>query len=93
MQAQEFLSALPMIKKLDSVKTICGLSNVSYGLPNRGIINSTFLAMAVQAGLDAAILDPTDKLVASSIAASRVVLCRDGYCAEYIKAYREGKLV
>jgi cobalamin-dependent methionine synthase I len=93
MQAQEFLHSLPMIKKLDEVKTVCGLSNVSYGLPNRAVINSTFLSMAVQAGLDAAILDPTDKLVVSSIAASRVVLCRDGYCAEYIKAYRDGKLI
>ena len=93
MQAQEFLRSIPMIKKLDDVKTVCGLSNVSYGLPNRPVINSTFLAMAVQAGLDAAILDPTDKLVVSSIAASRVVLCHDGYCAEYIKAFREGKLV
>jgi 5-methyltetrahydrofolate--homocysteine methyltransferase len=93
MQAQEFLHAIPMIKKLDNVKTICGLSNVSYGLPNRHVINATFLAMAVQAGLDAAILDPTHKLIVSSIAASRVVLCRDGYCAEYIKAYRDGKLI
>ena len=93
MQAQEFLQSIPMIKKLGNVKTICGLSNVSYGLPHRAVINATFLAMAVQAGLDAAILDPTDKLIISSIAASRVVLCRDGYCAEYIRAYRDGKLI
>jgi 5-methyltetrahydrofolate--homocysteine methyltransferase len=93
MQAREFLHAIPLIKRLDNVKTVCGLSNVSYGLPRRHIINATFLSMAVQAGLDAAILDPTDKLIASSVAASRVVLCRDGYCADYIKAYREGRLI
>jgi len=93
MQAQEFLRAIPMIKKLGGVKTVCGLSNISYGLPNRSVINSTFLSMATQAGLDASILDPTDKLVVSSIAAARVVLSRDGYCADYIKAYREGRLV
>jgi 5-methyltetrahydrofolate--homocysteine methyltransferase len=93
MQAQEFLASIPMIKKLDRAKTICGLSNVSYGLPNRSVINATFLSMATQAGLDAAILDPTDKLVHSSLAASRVVMCRDGHCAEYIRAYREGRLV
>ncbi len=92
-QATEFLRSIPMIKKLDNVKTICGLSNVSFGLPNRGLINSIFLSMAIQAGLDAAILDPTDRQVAMSIAASRALLCQDGYCAEYIKAYREGKLV
>jgi 5-methyltetrahydrofolate corrinoid/iron sulfur protein methyltransferase len=93
MQAQEFLKSLPLIKKLDKVKTICGLSNVSYGLPNRPVINATFLSMATQAGLDAAILDPTDRLVHSSIAASRVVMCRDGHCAEYIRAYREKRLI
>lgn len=92
LQAQEFLKALPLIKKLDDVKTVCGLSNVSYGLPNRSVINATFLSMAINAGLDAAILDPTDKLVTSCVAASRAVLCLDGYCAEYIKAYREGRL-
>lgn len=93
MQAQEFLASIPLIKKLDKAKTICGLSNVSYGLPNRSVINSTFLSMAVEAGLDAAILDPTDKLVHSALAATRVIMCRDGHCAEYIRAYREGRLV
>ena len=92
-QAQEFLRSIPIIKRLDGANTVCGLSNVSYGLPNRAVINATFLAMAVQAGLDAAILDPTDRLVTSSIAASRVITCRDGYCADYIKAFRAGKLI
>jgi len=89
---QEFLRSIPLIKKLDNVKTVCGLSNVSYGLPNRSVINATFLSMAIQAGLDAAILDPTDKLVSTCIAASRALLCQDGYCAEYIRAFREGRL-
>ncbi|MBI5124528.1 MAG: methyltetrahydrofolate cobalamin methyltransferase, partial [Candidatus Omnitrophica bacterium] len=56
-------------------------------------INSTFLAMAVQSGLDAAILDPTDKQIVSTVAASRALLCDDEYCAAYIKAFREEKLV
>jgi 5-methyltetrahydrofolate--homocysteine methyltransferase len=93
LQGQEFLKAIPMIKKLGDVKTICGLSNISFGLPRRNVINATFLAMAAQAGLDAAILDPTDAMVATSIAAVRAILCQDGYCAEYIKAFREGRLV
>ncbi len=90
-QVKEFLRSIPMIKSL-GVKTVCGLSNVSYGLPSRKVINSTFLAMAIQAGLDAAILDPTDRQVMSSITASRALLCDDEYCAEYIKAFREGRL-
>lgn len=92
-QAQEFLGAIPMIKSLSGVKTICGLSNVSFGLPNRKLINSVFLVMALQAGLDAAILDPLDSHAISSITASKALLCNDEYCAGYIKAFREGKLV
>ena len=92
-QAYEFLMSIPRIKSLGKVKTICGLSNVSFGLPNRKLINSSFLAMAIAAGLDAAILDPLDSHIVSSIAAAHALLSRDEYCAEYIKAYREGKLI
>lgn len=91
-QAKEVLRSIPMIKSLGS-KTICGLSNVSFGLPDRKLINSVFLTMAIQSGLDAAILDPTEKHIMSNIAASRALLCDDDYCAEYIKAFREGKLI
>jgi cobalamin-dependent methionine synthase I len=91
-QAKEFLRSIPMIKSLGA-RTVCGLSNISYGLPDRKIINSTFLAMAIHSGLDAAILDPTDKNIISSIRASSALLCDDEYCAEYIKAFREGRLL
>jgi 5-methyltetrahydrofolate--homocysteine methyltransferase len=43
------------------VKTIIGLSNISYGLPERKLINQNFLVLAMTSGLDAAILDSTDK--------------------------------
>jgi len=92
-QAVQFLKSLHLIKDLGGAKTICGLSNVSFGLPNRRLVNSTFLSMAVHAGLDAAILDPTDKQIHSSLRASKALTCRDEYCSEYIRAFREGKLV
>lgn len=92
MQAKEFLRSIPMIKDLGA-NTICGLSNVSFGLPNRKLINSTFLAMAVYAGLDAAILDPTDKLMNSISKASVAITGQDDYCGEYIKAFRDGNLI
>jgi cobalamin-dependent methionine synthase I len=92
-QAVEFLKSIPMIKNLPGVHTICGLSNISFGLPNRKLINSAFLAMAAGAGLDAAILDPTDKHIFSALNASKALLCKDEYCAEYIQAFREGKLI
>ncbi len=92
-QAVEFLRSLHLIKGLRGAKTICGLSNVSFGLPNRRLVNATFLSMAIHAGLDAAILDPTDKQISSSLRASRALTCKDEYCSEYIRAFREGKLV
>ncbi len=91
-QVKEFLRSILMIKSL-GVKTICGLSNVSFGLPDRKVINSTFAAMAIYSGLDAAILDPTDKNIISSIRASRALTDDDEYCAEYIKAFREGRMI
>lgn len=92
-QAREFLKAIPLIKGLGEVKTVCGLSNVSFGLPNRKLINATFLSTALQAGLDAAIVDPTDKQIISSLRAASALLGMDEYCTNYIKAFREGKLI
>jgi cobalamin-dependent methionine synthase I len=71
---------------------ICGLSNVSYGLPQRKLLNTAFLIMALAAGLDAAILDPLDKQLMSLLAASRVLLNQDEFAAEYIALARDGKL-
>jgi 5-methyltetrahydrofolate--homocysteine methyltransferase len=81
-----------MIKSTAPVRTICGLSNVSFGLPNRSLINSVFLSMACQKGLDAAIIDPTDKNMIAAIKAASAIICEDEYCIDYIKAHREGRL-
>ena len=92
-QAIEFLKSIPLIKTLGGAKTVCGLSNVSFGLPNRRLINATFLSMAIQSGLDAAILDPLDKYIVSALRTSEALLAKDEYCGEYIRAFREGKLI
>ncbi|MFA6079596.1 MAG: dihydropteroate synthase [Candidatus Omnitrophota bacterium] len=92
-QAREFLKSIPMIKSLGAVKTICGLSNVSFGLPDRSLINSVFLSMAMQNGLDAAIMDPLDNKVMSGFYASGALMGADEYCQAYIKAFRDGLLV
>lgn len=91
-QAGEFLKAIPLIKSLGGVRTVCGLSNISFGLPRRTVINAAFLSMAVSHGLDAAILDPLDPAIISTLRASRALLGADEYCGAYIKAFREGKL-
>ncbi len=73
------------------VRTVIGLSNISYGLPERRLINQVFMVLALSSGLDAAIIDSTDKRLMAIIKASLTLLGKDKYCCEYIKAYREGK--
>ncbi len=92
-QAKEFLKSIPMIKALGDVKTVCGLSNVSFGLPERSLINSSFLSMAVHSGIDAVILDPLNRGVMAGLKAACALIGADEYCSDYIKAFREGQLV
>jgi len=72
---------------------ICGLSNVSMGLPGRRLINRTFLNMAIWAGLDTLLVDVRDQPLVSSIYASKILTHQDAYCVEYLKAYREKKIL
>ena len=79
-------------REFDGVNVISGLSNISFGLPNRHLVNRTFLALAMNSGLNAAIVDPTDKKLTGTIFASAVLLGQDQWCQEYTRAFREGKL-
>jgi cobalamin-dependent methionine synthase I len=72
---------------------MCGVTNVSMGLPGRRLINRIFLAMAIYAGLDTLLIDVRDKALISSIYASRILVHQDPYCLEYLKAYREKKIL
>jgi len=74
------------------IKTVMGLSNVSFGLPERRIVNQSFVVLAMASGLDAAILDSTDKVMTSLIRASNVLLGYDNYCLKYLEDFRNGKL-
>lgn len=88
------LSTLNAIRQIMStfpgVHTTCGLTNVSYGLPNRKLINRTFMVAAVACGLDSAILDPTDKLLYGSLMAAFMVVGKDEFSMKYITAFRQG---
>lgn len=74
------------------VNTICGLSNVSFGLPARRLINSTYLSLCMFQGLSAAILDPTDTSLMATLLSTEMLLGRDEYCEKYIDAYQRGCL-
>ncbi len=69
-----------------------GLSNGSFGLPVRSLINRTFLVLALAAGMDTAILDPTDRELRAAMIATDLVLGRDKHCLNYTRAYRKGLL-
>jgi len=74
------------------VHTSVGLSNVSFGLPLRKLLNEVFLVLLMARGLDTAIVDPCDRQLMANIAAAEALLGRDEYCVQYLRAYRQGKL-
>ncbi|MCP4315377.1 MAG: dihydropteroate synthase [Hyphomicrobiales bacterium] len=72
------------------VHTICGLSNISFGLPERTMINQVFMVLALDRGLDAAIIDPLDKRMMANVITARTLLGQDKACRSFLKAYRSG---
>lgn len=87
---------LDTIRRIRSVYPKChitsGLSNISFGMPLRHIINRTFMAMAVQAGLDSAIADPNDRQLYEVIFAAEILMDKDKYCQGFNRAYRTGRI-
>ena len=69
-----------------------GLSNISDGLPQRKIINRTFVVLMMDAGMDSAIIDPLDNQIMSSIKTADMLLGHDNFCMEYLKGVRAGTI-
>jgi cobalamin-dependent methionine synthase I len=76
--------------KYPDVHFTMGLSNISFGLPARKQINRTFLTLAMQAGLDSAILDPLDRELQAAILTTALLLGQDEHCLNYVRASRKG---
>ncbi|MGD8992645.1 MAG: methyltetrahydrofolate cobalamin methyltransferase [Desulfobacterales bacterium] len=88
----EFLNSIERIMKtFPGIHTVCGLSNISYGLPERKFLNQTFMVMAIIKGLDGAIVDPLDKKMMAAIIAAEALAGKDEWCDNYLTAYREKK--
>ncbi|MHB1454043.1 MAG: methyltetrahydrofolate cobalamin methyltransferase [Saccharofermentanales bacterium] len=87
---------------IDTIRTVkseypevhiaCGLSNISFGIPARKIMNQAFLVAAMSAGMDGAILDPLDKKLMTFLYATEALLGYDDYCMNFITKFREGEL-
>jgi 5-methyltetrahydrofolate--homocysteine methyltransferase len=83
----ETLKAIPLIKNKYNVKIVLGTSNVSFGLPNRKLLNTTYLAMALGFGLDAPITDSTNEALMGVIRSFKVLANQDKDSKDYINAY------
>lgn len=94
-EVRETVRALGMVKEKLGVKTVLGVSNVSFGLPNRGLLNRTFLTAALAAGLDLPIINPLDQGMVDVIKAFKVLWFQDENCETYVQTYRnsEGQAV
>jgi 5-methyltetrahydrofolate--homocysteine methyltransferase len=90
---QSLLTAVSQIvARYPGVHISAGVSNISFGLPVRKLLNETFLLLLMAHGLDAAIVDPTDQQLMMDILAAEALLGRDARCKNYLRAYREGRL-
>ncbi|MDY0043218.1 MAG: hypothetical protein RBS82_00990, partial [Syntrophales bacterium] len=91
------ITTLKTIEKLkerySKAKTVMGLSNISYGLPARAIVNRSFFLMAAAFGLDAAILNPLDARLMSLVKTADLLTDKDPRCKKFTNAYRKGLLV
>lgn len=88
------MKAVQEIKALfPEVHITGGLSNISYGLPQRKIINRTFIALMMAAGMDTAIMDPLDEKIMATINTANMLLGHDDFCMGYLKRVRAGVIV
>jgi 5-methyltetrahydrofolate--homocysteine methyltransferase len=87
------LQAFELIRRLRGelrVNTVCGASNISFGLPARAALNPAFLAMAIGAGMTSAITNPLESALMQAVRASDVLLGKDPECRGWINAYGGG---
>lgn len=83
----ETLKAMRMVKEKLGVKTVLGVSNISFGLPNRELLNHSFLLMALEAGLDLPIINPNVPSMLDAIRAFEVLYNHDAHAARYIENF------
>jgi 5-methyltetrahydrofolate--homocysteine methyltransferase len=90
-RAESTLKAIEMVKQELGLPTVLGVSNISYGLPERSLINATFLSMAMAAGLDAAIMNPGDPRMMETVRAASVLTVRDKDSKDFIASHQKKK--
>ena len=86
-EAMETVRAIPLVKKELGVCTVLGVSNISFGLPQRELVNSVFFGAALNSGLDACIINPLSAQMMSVYRSYRALAGLDENCLEYIDVY------
>ena len=88
----EFLNAVKaVVEEFPGVHTMCGLSNISFGLPNRKHLNQAFAIMAIANGLDGLIVDPLDRRMMANLITAETLVGKDNFCMKYLTAHRKGQ--
>ena len=77
--------------RFQGVHAICGLSNISYGLPMRKLMNRTFVVMTMARGLDSLIVNPLDRQKTANLITAETLAGRDEFCTNFLQVYREKK--
>ncbi len=88
-EAQEILRAITLVKERLGCRTCLGVSNISFGLPQRNMVNTTFLAAAFGCGLDMPILNPKARRYTDTVNTFRVLNCQDEGARSFIETYAE----
>ena len=88
-----FVQEIKEIKELYPTIHVTGaISNISFGLPVRSLLNKTGMAFAIQAGMDSAVMDPLNRDMMGTIIATYALLGKDRHCRKYSKAFRAGQI-
>ena len=86
-QAKETLAALRTVHYEMGLQTVLGVSNISFGLPNRPLITETFLIQAMESGLTLPIINPNQTIMMDAVSAFRVLSCEDKECRAYVERF------
>jgi len=89
----KFVETLQAVKGLyPTIKVTSGLSNISFGMPLRKVINQNFFTVAIYTGMDSAIMDPLNRDMMATLLATEALLGRDRHCRKFTNAYRKNKI-
>lgn len=79
-------------QEFPKVHLTCGLSNISFGMPLRSLLNKTFMVLVMQAGMDSLIINPEERELRGIMMAAETLLGKDRFCMNFNRAFRAGKI-